>query len=50
MIGALTAGLLVAAGVWLIVTGLTPAHHRLDRLVIHLHRTPIPTTDRKSVV
>ena len=43
MIAALTAGLLVAAGVWLIVTGLTPAHHRLDRLVTHLHRTPIPT-------
>ena len=52
MTAVLASGLLIAAGVWLIVTGLTPQPHRLDRLVAHLHRTPTPTisTDVHPVV
>ena len=53
MTAVLASGLLLAAGVWLIATGLTPQPHRLDRLVAHLHRTPhhaIDATDVHPVV
>ena len=43
----LASGLLVATGVCLIASGLAPDHRQLDRLVAHLHRTPLPTTNRQ---
>ena len=54
MIAALLSGFLVTAGITLIATGLTPQHHQLDRLVAHLHRTPLvaahPLDDANPVV
>lgn len=49
MTAVLASGFLITAGVWLIATGLTPRRHQLDRLVAHLHRTPVPITEQSDV-